>query len=144
MQQGEAPFLMFGRRPRLPTDLSFGVSPEEHNPKTHSTSVRDLKNRLKHAYRSASENVVKQPDENIPVCDVREENGDGMEQILHRALLLPCGFLPAKLNDDEELQTRHRPGIQASQPVAEVRSSEPAVGSRWRLNRQTFTMSHRH
>ncbi|KAL6461075.1 hypothetical protein MHYP_G00310410 [Metynnis hypsauchen] len=154
------------------------LDPEGHNTKTHSTYVRDLKNRLKQAYRLASENaekrqlmnkrrwdakvtaaaidvgdrvlvrnvglrrkhkiadrwepnvyvVVKQPDENIPVYVVREENGDGKERILHRDLLLPCGFLPAKLSDDE-LESRQRPAIQASQPVTEVRShAESAEG----------------
>ncbi|KAL6459678.1 hypothetical protein MHYP_G00314370 [Metynnis hypsauchen] len=59
---------------------------------------------------------------------LEEENGDGKERILHRDLLLPCGFLPAKLSDDE-LESRQRPAIQASQPVTEVRShAESAEG----------------
>ncbi|KAL7824273.1 hypothetical protein SRHO_G00342580 [Serrasalmus rhombeus] len=176
---GEAPFLlMFGRQPRLPIDLSFGISPEGHHIKTHSTYVRDLKNRLKQAYRLASENaekhqlmnkrrwdakvtaavieegdrvlirnlglrrkhkiadrwepnvyvVVRQPDENIPVYVVREENSTGRERILHRDLLLPCGFLPAKLNDDdEEPGTNQRPVTRASQPVAEKGSSDESL-----------------
>lgn len=57
---GEAPFLlMFGREPRLPIDLCFGISPQGHNSKTHSQYVRDLKKRLKCAYELASRNAEK-------------------------------------------------------------------------------------
>lgn len=148
---GEAPFLlMFGRQPRLPIDLCFGISPQGHNPTTHSHYVRELKKRLKHAYQLASRNaekrqqlnkrrwdakvtalplgvgdrvlvrnlslrkkhkisdrwetvvhiVVKQPDENIPVYVVRPEDGEGRDRVLHRDMLLPCGFLPANLEKD--------------------------------------------
>ncbi len=56
----EAPFLlMFGREPRLPTDLCFGISPPGHNSKTHSQYVRDLRKRLRHAYELASRNAEK-------------------------------------------------------------------------------------
>lgn len=143
---GEAPFLlMFGREPRLPIDICFGISPQGYNHKTHSQYVRDLKKRLKHAYELASKNaekrmllnkrrwdakvtamplevgdrvlirnlslrkkhkisdkwepivhiVVKQPDESIPVYVVTPEDGEGRDRVLHRDMLLPCGFLPA-------------------------------------------------
>lgn len=149
----EAPFLlMFGREPRLPIDLCFGISPPGHNCKTHSQYVRDLRKRLRHAYELASRNaekrqllnkrrwdakvtalplevgdrvlvrnlslrkkhkisdkweytvhvVVKQPDESIPVYVVKPEDGEGRERVLHRDMLLPCGFLPAAVREDEE------------------------------------------
>lgn len=145
---GEAPFLlMFGREPRLPIDLCFGISPQGHNPTTHSHYVRELKRRLRYAYQLASKNaerlqlrnkrrwdakvtalplevgdrvlvrnlnlrkkhkisdrwesavhiVIKQPDENIPVYVVKPEDGEGRERVLHRDMLLPCGFLPTNL-----------------------------------------------
>lgn len=150
---GEAPFLlMFGREPRLPIDLCFGISPQGHIPATHSHYVRELKKRLRHAYQLASRNaermqlqnkrrwdakvtalplevgdrvlvrnlslrkkhkisdrwesvvyiVVKQSDEDIPVYVVRPEEGDGRERVLHRDMLLPCGFLPADLGVQTE------------------------------------------
>lgn len=153
---GEAPFLlMFGREPRLPIDLCFGISSQGHNSKTHSQYVRDLKKRLRHAYELASRNaekrqllnkrrwdakvtalplevgdrvlvrnlslrkkhkisdkwestvhvVVKQPDENIPVYVVKADTGEGRERVLHRDMLLPCGFLPANLGTDSGIDT---------------------------------------
>lgn len=50
---------MFGRQPRLPIDLCFGISPQGHNPTTHSHYVRELKKRLRHAYQLASSNAEK-------------------------------------------------------------------------------------
>lgn len=145
---GEAPFLlMFGREPRLPIDLCFGISPQGHSSRTHSQYVRDLRKRLRYAYDLASSNaekrqllnkkrwdarvtalpleigdrvlvrnlslrkkhkisdkwesavhvVVKQPDESIPVYVVKPDDGEGRERVLHRDMLLPCGFLPANL-----------------------------------------------
>lgn len=158
---GESPFmLMFGRQPRLPIDLCFGISPEGGNPKTHSSYVKELKKRLKWAYQLASANaekrqlmnkrrwdakvtaaaidvgdrvlvrnvglrrkhkiadrwepnvyvVMNQPDENIPVYVVREEIGEGRERILHRDLLLPCGFLPLTLGDERYTQVEEGSG----------------------------------
>lgn len=149
---GEAPFLlMFGREPRLPIDLCFGISPQGHNPRTHSQYVQDLKKRLRHAYELASRNaekrqllnkrcwdakvtalplevgdrvlvrnlslrkkhnisdkweqtvyvVVKQPDEGIPVYVVKPDDGEGRERVLHRDMLLPCGFLSAPSRADD-------------------------------------------
>lgn len=42
--------------------------------------------------------VIKQPDENIPVYVVRPEDGGGKDRVLHRDMLLPCGFLPVVHN----------------------------------------------
>lgn len=49
--------------------------------------------------------VTKQPNTEIPVYVVQPENGDGPERVLHRDLLLPCGFLPASLSEDDEVST---------------------------------------
>lgn len=57
---GETPFyLMFGRQPRLPIDLCFGIDPVGHNHKTHQKYVRDLRLRLKHAYECAKRETEK-------------------------------------------------------------------------------------
>lgn len=162
---GESPFLlMFGRQPRLPIDLCFGISPEGHHPKTSSQYVRDLKRKLKYAYGLASEHaekrqlqnkrrwdakvtaatievgdrvlvrnvnirgkhkiadkwesavhvVVKQPNEDLPVYVVKPEEGEGKERVLHRDLLLPCGFLPVSLSNEEVSETVNRPVTRSS------------------------------
>jgi hypothetical protein len=51
---GQSPFLMFGRHPRLPVDIVFGI---ERNPGSKSTTayVTELKQRLQDAYKKASE-----------------------------------------------------------------------------------------
>lgn len=150
---GESPFfLMFGRQPRLPIDLCFGISPAGHDSKTHSQYVTDLKEKLKYAYKLATESaekrqllnkkrwdskvtaaiidvgdrvlvrnvnirkkhkiadrweptvyvVMKQPNTDIPVYVVTPEDGEGRERVLHRDLLLPCGFLPVRPDVEEE------------------------------------------
>ena len=50
--------LMFGRQPRLPVDLAFGL-PVSSPPKSHSHYVHDLKDRLEESYRVAIENSSK-------------------------------------------------------------------------------------
>lgn len=46
--------------------------------------------------------VVKQPNAEIPVYVVQPENGEGPECVLHRDLLLPCGFLPTSPDETEK------------------------------------------
>ena len=50
--------LMFGRQPRLPVDLAFGL-PVNHQPGSHSQYVRNLKSQLEDSYRVATENAKK-------------------------------------------------------------------------------------
>uniref|UniRef100_A0A8C2FDP1 Gypsy retrotransposon integrase-like protein 1 n=1 Tax=Cyprinus carpio TaxID=7962 RepID=A0A8C2FDP1_CYPCA len=56
---GFSPYeLMFGRQPRLPIDLAFGL-PADKSSQSHSSYVRNLKDRLQESYRVASENAAK-------------------------------------------------------------------------------------
>lgn len=50
--------LMFGRQPRLPVDLAFGL-PVNHKPGSHSQYVRNLKSQLEDSYKVATENAKK-------------------------------------------------------------------------------------
>ena len=46
-------FLMYGREPRLPIDIAFGIERNSDN-QTHTAYVRDLKERLQEAFQLAS------------------------------------------------------------------------------------------
>lgn len=72
--------LMFGRQPRLPVDLAFGL-PVNHRPGSHSQYVRNLKSQLEDSYRVASENAKKTASRNKArfdkhVVDSTLEEGD--------------------------------------------------------------------
>ncbi len=55
---GISPYeLMFGRQPRLPVDLAFGLPADKSS--SHSSYVKNLKDRLKESYRVARENAAK-------------------------------------------------------------------------------------
>ncbi|KAJ8011109.1 hypothetical protein DPEC_G00054770 [Dallia pectoralis] len=49
---------MFGRQPRLPVDLAFGL-PVNHQSGSHSQYVRNLKSQLENSYKVATENAKK-------------------------------------------------------------------------------------
>lgn len=57
---GYSPYeLMFGRQPRLPIDLAFGVPLREHPQTSHSDYVRNLKSHLEESYKLATSNAAK-------------------------------------------------------------------------------------
>lgn len=56
--------LMFGRTPRLPVDLAFGLPLREPHHKTHSQYVQGLKKRLDESFQIASRNALKTAERN--------------------------------------------------------------------------------
>ncbi|XP_030602796.1 uncharacterized protein LOC115792414 [Archocentrus centrarchus] len=67
--------------------------------------------------------VVKQV-RDLPVYVVAPCDSDGPERVLHRDLLLPCGFLPPTVVEQGPSQTRAKCGSKGSEP------DSPAKGSR--------------
>uniref|UniRef100_A0A8C6WVQ7 Gypsy retrotransposon integrase-like protein 1 n=1 Tax=Neogobius melanostomus TaxID=47308 RepID=A0A8C6WVQ7_9GOBI len=86
---GFSPYeLMFGRQPRLPIDIAFGL-PVKNNPgMSHSQYVRNLKTYLKESYQLASANAKKIADKNKRRFDmrVRESTLDIGDRVLVRNL----------------------------------------------------------
>ncbi len=61
---GFSPYeLMFGRQPRLPIDLAFGL-PVDGQSESHSKYVQGLKSRLEESYRVATKNAAKVAERN--------------------------------------------------------------------------------
>ena len=136
-------FLMYGRNPRLPVDLAFGLC-EENEEMSYSDYVYELRERLESAYDSARKQVenvqgmsknrydtkvrgaalkvgdrvlvrktyfaqgrhkidnkwendvcivINQPNDEIPVYEIRREDGKGRMRRLHRNLLLPVNHI---------------------------------------------------
>lgn len=88
---GYSPYeLMYGRKPRLPIDLAFGLPLRDDGYKSHSQYVQSLKSRLEESYRIAAQNAAKIADKNKTRFDLRVtasklEEGD---RVLVRAVRL--------------------------------------------------------
>ncbi|KAI4896469.1 hypothetical protein NFI96_008001 [Prochilodus magdalenae] len=147
---GYSPFyLLFGRSPRLPVDMLFGLSPQS-DPKGPQDFVQAWKQGMEEAYTIARKNiqkasekgkrcydskvrssvlqpgdrvlvknlsprggpgklrncwedgihtVVKRMGSDLPIYEVRPEQGKGRFRILHRNLLMPCDHLPLETPD---------------------------------------------
>ncbi|KAK7906795.1 hypothetical protein WMY93_015407 [Mugilogobius chulae] len=63
--------LLFGRSPRLPVDLAFGLPVRESASPSHSQYVKSLKERLEECYKLASQNAQKSAQKNKSRFDQR-------------------------------------------------------------------------
>lgn len=63
--------LMFGRSPRLPVDLAFGLPVRERQSTFHSQYVEDLRSRLEESFQIASKNAAKSAEKNKRRFDQR-------------------------------------------------------------------------
>lgn len=69
---GFSPYeLMFGRQPRLPLDLAFGLPREGISQTSHSQYVQHLKSHLKESYEVATRNALKLAERNKVRFDKR-------------------------------------------------------------------------
>ncbi|KAL0172982.1 hypothetical protein M9458_033293, partial [Cirrhinus mrigala] len=100
--------------------------------------VRNVRIRGKHKISDKWEptvHVVVRRAGTLPVYTVRPETGDGPLRILHRDLLLPCGYLPVEENTEPvQKSVPRRPGTCATPAVEEENSSEEeddALTSLW-------------
>ena len=68
--------------------------------------------------------VVTQKRKDIPVYEVRPENGGGRSRVLHRNLLLPCSYLPVEAPISTSKITQKGPRkVTKRQPSTEGKSS---------------------
>lgn len=88
---GYCPYkLMFGRQPRLPIDIAFGLPQQNKQPLCHSQYVKQLKNHLEQSYEIAIKNSQKVAEKNKKRFDkvIRESTLDVSDRILVRNLRL--------------------------------------------------------
>ncbi|CAM5173384.1 unnamed protein product [Eretmochelys imbricata] len=88
---GVTPYLlMFGREPRLPIDLCFGVSEDGDSYETHQQYVSRLREKLRDAYRLATVAARKNADRNKHRYDARVRSQE--LQLGDRVLLRNLGI----------------------------------------------------
>ena len=86
---GFSPYeLMFGRQPRLPIDIAFGLPVKDSSSTSHSQYVKSLKTHLKESYQLAIQNSKKVADKNKKRFDarVRESTLETGDRVLVRNL----------------------------------------------------------
>lgn len=102
---GFSPYeLMFGRRPRLPVDIAFGLPVQGGSSQSHSKYVKNLKAHLEESYEIVSKNSAKVAERNKARFDrlVRESTLKEGDQVLVRNLRLRNKY---KLADKWEATT---------------------------------------
>lgn len=88
---GFSPYeLMFGRQPRLPIDIAFGLPVKDSSSTSHSQYVKNLKSQLRESYQLATKNAEKVADKNKKRFDVRvrESTLEAGDRVLVRNLRL--------------------------------------------------------
>ncbi|VDI21804.1 Hypothetical predicted protein [Mytilus galloprovincialis] len=68
----------------------------------------DGKHKLADKWEEDPYQIVNQPNKEIPVYEVKKENGTGRKKTLHRNLLLPIGFLPKTVESEITPAPRQR------------------------------------
>lgn len=173
---GFSPFhLLFGRSPRLPIDVLFGLgtgSPpmskseyletwkqgmqeaqeiarehvkkaSERNKRNYDQKVRytDLdsgsrvlvKNltprggpgKLRNYWEEQVHVVVRRVAEDVPIYEIKPEQGKGRSRVLHRNLLMPCDYLPLKVDPMPRPKSKWRPPQEnSSVPASRMGESE--------------------
>lgn len=119
--------LLFGRSPRLPVDLAFGLPVREQQCNSHSQYVQDLRARLEEGFLLASKNTAKSGERNKARFDQRVtpsslEEGD---QVLVRNVRLRGKH---KLEDKWERDVYVVVGRAGNLPVYSVRPETNADG----------------
>ncbi|XP_068115048.1 uncharacterized protein [Hyperolius riggenbachi] len=156
---GFSPFyLLFGRSPRLPIDLLFGLTSETGKP-DHRAYMEKWKQEMQNAYEIVQENmkksterskkhydgrirssvlcpgdrvlvknltprggtgklrshweenihvVIRQVGKDLPVYEIKPEQGRGRSRIMHRNLLLPCDYLPLEVQPKPPVKQKER------------------------------------
>lgn len=119
--------LLFGRSPRLPVDLAFGLPVREQQCTSHSQYIQDLRSRLEEAFQLASKNIAKAGERNKARFDQRVtpsslEEGD---RVLVRNVRLRGKH---KLEDKWEREVYVVVGRAGPLPAYRVRPETSAVG----------------
>lgn len=68
-------FLMFGRTPRLPIDVSLGVAFDNGGTQPYTVYAENLRTRLQHAHDLAAQNARKKAESNKKRYDVQASPG---------------------------------------------------------------------
>ncbi|VDI12112.1 Hypothetical predicted protein, partial [Mytilus galloprovincialis] len=84
----------------------------------------DGKHKLADKWEEDPYQIVNQPNKEIPVYEVKKENGTGRKKTLHRNLLLPIGFLPKTVESEIAPAPRQR-----RKPLRSGRPPTKSVGN---------------
>uniref|UniRef100_A0A674AG09 Gypsy retrotransposon integrase-like protein 1 n=1 Tax=Salmo trutta TaxID=8032 RepID=A0A674AG09_SALTR len=116
---GYSPFyLLFGRSPRLPVDMLFGLCTEAGSSERvliKNLTPRGGPGKLRNYWEDTIHTVVRQMGSDLPIYELRPEKGRGRSRVLHRNLLMSCDHLPFETqpemtkDDKSQKKRRHQP-----------------------------------
>lgn len=131
---GHSPYLLFfGRHPRIPIDLAFGIDVGQKKQGSPSQYIRDLKQKLTSAYQKASESMAKTNSKNKARYDVSARAAE--LEVGDRVLVRKLGpRLDSKLSDRWERSVHIVIARRDSLPVYTVQD-EAGTGPKRTLHR---------